>query len=204
MRVLLVHGLGRTALSMFPLAVHLQLQGHRFTFFSYCAAVERWEAIRLRLRQRLTEMDSAGPDYVLVGHSLGGLLLADVVGELAAQISPRHLFTLGTPVQPPRLLITAMRFRLYRLLTGEAGKRLCHADNYRFASLPCPWTALCGTAGWQQGGWSFFDEPNDGLLALSEACPPSATETVLVSSSHTFMMNAAAVKARIASALIDH
>jgi predicted esterase len=68
-RVLLVHGLGRTALSMLPLAVHLQLQGHRLSFFSYCAAIERWEAIRLRLRRRLTELDSAGPDYVLVGHS---------------------------------------------------------------------------------------------------------------------------------------
>ena len=59
-------------------------------------------------------------------------------------------------------------------------------------------------SGLATGRWSFFNEPNDGLLALSEACSPSASETVFVSSFHTFMMNAAAVKARIASALIDH
>jgi hypothetical protein len=189
---------------MAPLAVYLRLHGHRPSFFSYCAAVERWEAIRLRLRRRLTDMDSAGRDYVLVGHSLGGLLLADALGELSAHVSPRHLFTLGTPVRPPRLIITALRFRLYRLLTGEAGQRLSDAGSYRFAPLPCQWTAVYGTAGWQQCHWSPFNEPNDGLLAVSEAYTPSASENLFVRSSHTLLMNAASVKARIASALIDH
>lgn len=149
-------------------------------------------------------MDSAGRDYVLVGHSLGGLLLADAVGELSPHVSPRHLFTLGTALQPPRLIITALRFRLYRLLTGEAGQRLSDARSYRIAPLPCQWTTVCGTAGWQQGRWSPFDEPNDGLLAVSEAYTPSASENLFVRSSHTFLMNAASVKARIASALVDN
>ena len=86
MRVLLVHGLGRTVLSMVPLAAYLRLHGHSPSFFSYCAAVERWEAIRLRLRRRLVGMDSAGPDYVLVGHSLGGY----VASKIAAEVENRY------------------------------------------------------------------------------------------------------------------
>ena len=197
MRVLLVHGLGRTVLSMVPLAAYLRLHGHSPSFFSYCAAVERWEAIRSRLGRRLVDMDSAGPDYVLVGHSLGGLLLADALGELSTRISPQHLFTLGMPMRPPRLIITALRFRLYRLLVGEAGHRLSASSSYQFTPLPCQWTAVCGTAGWQRSPWLPFNEPNDGLLALSEAYSPTATETMPVASLHTFIMNAGPVRDRI-------
>ena len=203
MRVLLVHGLARTALSMVPLAVHLRLHGHRPSFFSYCAAVERWEAIQLRLRRRLTDLDSAGGDYVLVGHSLGGLLLAVALEGLSADISPRHLFTLGTPMRPPRLLISAMRFRSYRLLTGEAGHRLSDSNTYQLAPLPCPWTSICGTAGLQRR-WSFFNEPNDGLLAASEAYSPSSSQILFVDSFHTVIMNAASVRTGIASTLTDY
>ena len=204
MRTLLVHGLGRTSMSMTLLAVHLRRHGHRPSFFSYCAAVERWEGIRLRLRQRLLHMHSAGPDYVLVGHSLGGLLLADALVELAHRVSPRYLFTLGTPLRPPRLINTALRFGLYRILTGESGRRLADPRTYRFAPLSCPWTSVCGTAGWRRRHWSFFNEPNDGLLAVSETYSPSASETLFVDSFHTFIMNTASVRTRIASTLIDH
>ena len=204
MRILLVHGLGRTSMSMARLAVYLRRQGHRPGFFAYCAAVEPWEGIRSRLRRRLLDMQRGGPDYALVGHSLGGVLLADALVELAHRVSPRHLFTLGTPLRPPRLIGTALRFGLYRILTRESGRRLADPRTYRFAPLSCPWTSVCGTAGLRRRHWSVFNEPNDGLLAVSEAYSPSASATLFVDSFHTFIMNAASVRTRIASTLVDH
>ena len=190
-------------MSMTQLVVHLRRHCHRPSFFSYWAAVERWELVRSRLRERLLDMDSAGPDYVLVGHSLGGLLLAHALGDLGRRLAEASIHARNASAAP-RLINTALRFGLYRILTGEFGRRLADPRTYKFEPLFCPWTAVCGTAGLRHGHWSFFNEPNDGLLAVSEAYAPSASETLFVNSFHTFIMNATSVRTRISSTLIHY
>jgi predicted esterase len=64
MRLLLVHGMGRTPLSLARLARFLWREGHRVERLGYVAAFETFESIRARVRrklERVTEQASRWP-----------------------------------------------------------------------------------------------------------------------------------------------
>ncbi len=199
MRVLLIHGLGRTPLSLFALANYLGRRGHRTGSFGYVCAVESFSAIRGRLQARMREMAVDGTAYALCGHSLGGLLALSTFADFGdPPRGPSALITLGTPLQPPRLARRFMDSAWFRLATGNGGQLL--ADPRFFASLPIPlipWLRIVGTGG--PTGWPspFGDEPNDGVVALDEAARAGAPPTVLVDAIHTFLMNSSVARAAI-------
>ena len=177
MRVLLVHGLGRTPVSLLGLALQLRLAGHRPSFFGYLPALETWDDVIGRLRGRLERLAAARTDYAVVGHSLGGILLATALQEWPRERQrPIRLVTLGTPTRVPRLARVAARLRAFRVLAGQAGAKLLDDRTYRvLETLPCPWTAISGTRGWL-GTWSpFAGEANDGVLSRGEVWSPMST-----------------------------
>ena len=101
-KVLLVHGMGRTPLSMWRLARTLRRAGLATEGFGYVAAWQPVSAIVDRLRARLEAM--ADGDYVVIGHSLGGLLLRAAVATLPRGVPrPQRIIMLATPNHSPRL-----------------------------------------------------------------------------------------------------
>lgn len=118
MQALFVHGLGRTPLSGLPLMARLRRAGIRARGFGYLAACEDVEAIRARLMRRLVEMAQSSETtlgYVVVGHSLGGVLLRDALAALPDGVPrPRHVFLPGSPQTARRVLymatLTASRY----------------------------------------------------------------------------------------------
>lgn len=187
MRALLVHGMGRTPLSMLSLARALRQAGVEPAQFGYSAALESVDRIVGRLRERLTQMPDG--DYLAVGHSLGGLLLRAAIATLAPDAPrPRRVVMLGTPNRSPRL---ARRFRgalWFRALNGDAGRLLASIE--RMEGLPTPsvpYTVVAGTSG-PRGRWSpFGDEPNDGLVAVAETQMGGAEELIELPILHPFM-----------------
>jgi alpha-beta hydrolase superfamily lysophospholipase len=119
MRVLLVHGMGRTPLSLRLLAKFLRQQGYRSERLGYVAALEGFSRIQSRVRQRLERLSQTGEPYAVLGHSLGGLTLRAALPGVHP--APLHLIMLGTPNQPPRLARRLRRLWIYRLLCGESG-----------------------------------------------------------------------------------
>jgi alpha-beta hydrolase superfamily lysophospholipase len=96
--------MGRTPLSLFRLARHLRRAGHRPRVVGYIAAVERFPAIRDRVRRRLEHAARSGQPYAAIGHSLGGLFLRAALDAWPAALPlPRHVIMLGTPNRLPRL-----------------------------------------------------------------------------------------------------
>jgi hypothetical protein len=188
MRVLLVHGLGRTPLSLVWLARDLTRGGHEPVLTGYIAALESWAAIRARVRTQLERAARSGRPYAAVGHSLGGLLLRSALADWPADLpTPRRVVLLGTPNHAPTL---AARFRdvwPYGLLAGECGRLLAHPPFYESLPLPeVPCTIVAGTSGWR-GRWSpFGSEPNDGIVAVREA-ELDAGGAIQVPVGHTFM-----------------
>jgi Alpha/beta hydrolase family len=188
-RVLLVHGMGRTPLSMWRLARALRRTGMATELFGYVAAWQTFEQIAVRLRARIETM--ADGDYVVIGHSLGGLLLRAAVAALPADVHrPRRIIMLATPNHSPRL---AQRFEhswWYRALNGDAGALLAHES--RIEEIPrtdVPCTIISGTRG-VNGRWSpFGNTQNDGLLALSETEMAGADEWISLPLRHPFIMN---------------
>lgn len=201
--MLLVHGMGRTPLSLFRLARHLRSAGHRPQVVGYVAAVERFPAIRDRVRRRLELAADSGRPYAAIGHSLGGLLVrAALDGWPPALPLPRHVIMLGTPSRPPRLARRLRRLWPYRFVNGECGQLLAQAEF--FTGLPpvaAPWTIVAGTGGWR-GRWSpFGHDANDGVVAVDEAETHGRANLVELPVSHTFIMNDRRVRSLLLSVL---
>lgn len=84
MQVLFVHGMGRSPLSDFPLLFHLKKSGLNTSTFGYMASLHSFESIQHELANHITYMAAQG-DYILVGHSLGGVLIRAALSIIAQQ-----------------------------------------------------------------------------------------------------------------------
>lgn len=201
MNILLVHGLGRTPLSMFGLASALRKAGHHTTFFGYSSTFESISRIVRRLTRKLETLGRA--PIGLVGHSLGGILLRMALAQ-SPKRSVAHFVMLGTPNQPPRMARWAWRVPPFRFGTRECGRLL--ATPALYADVPpikVPHTVIAGTAG-PCGQWSpFGSEANDGVVAVAEARVSPSHSPLLVPAFHSFLMDNSVVR-RLVAAQMAH
>jgi pimeloyl-ACP methyl ester carboxylesterase len=195
--VLLVHGLWRTPLSFLSLVRRLRECGYRTERFGYAAIAQGYEVIVERLVRRLERLGDGGAPYVVIGHSLGGILLRSALARLTGPL-PEHFVMLGTPNRSPRLARGLGVRWAYRRLMGESGANLASESFYRaLPAPPVPYTIVAGTAG-PRGRWSpFGDELNDGVVAVAETRIRDDDAIVVLRVTHTFMMNNAEVQAVI-------
>ncbi len=199
--VLLVHGLGRTPLSLLALGSRLAQAGAAPSYFAYFAWAQSHELILGRLIDRLAELAAPGRPVALVGHSLGGLLLRQAIPGVP-RLRVSHLVMLGTPNQPPRLALRAQRWPPFRLLTRSCGQLLASPEAFDALPAPAfPYTVIAGDRG-RTGRWSpFGGERNDGFVALEETRVSSNEAVSVFPVRHTFMMNNPAVQAAVVAAL---
>ena len=202
MLILLVHGLGRTPLSLFGLAPALRRAGHHTRFFAYSPTFEPLPRVVRRLTARLRELARPGRPVGLVGHSLGGLLLRMALPDVP-ELRVRRFVMLGTPNRPPRLAGWAWRRFPFRWFTRDCGRLLACPESIPALPAPAvPYTVIAGTAGPRGRLSPFGDEPNDGVVAVSEALVREADEPVLLPVLHTWMMDDARVKRAVAAAMM--
>src|SRR5690348_17321649 len=109
MRLLLIHGMGRSPLSLALLGRRLARHDHTVHYFGYAAFLESFDQIVSRLVAAIRAAAGSRP-YALIGHSLGGILARAALPALA-DIPPRYLVMLAPPNQPP-LLAQRVRKRL--------------------------------------------------------------------------------------------
>ncbi|HEY7635757.1 MAG TPA: hypothetical protein VH763_09440 [Gemmatimonadales bacterium] len=204
MRVLLIHGLSRTPLSLFGLARDLRRAGHQTELVAYSGTLESYHGIVARVRRRLEGAARNGQPYAAVGHSLGGLMLRAALGDWSpAWPLPRHIILLGTPNRMPRLARRFHRWWPYRLVNGECGQLL--AQPRFFAELPMPpvpTTVIAGNRGWPRLLSPFGGVPNDGVVAVEETRLDAAVALIELPASHTFMMNNRRVRTTVREVLV--
>ena len=200
MKILLVHGLGRTSASLFSLEWRLKRAGWKTQQFGYAAFMESYSRIVERLQTRLEEISSQGP-YGIVAHSLGGLLTRSALGggELAL---PEHVVMLGTPNRPPRLAALAWKLAPFRWFAGQCGFNLASPKFFtQLPSLASPYTIIAGTQG-LRASWSPFGfEVNDGIVALNETPISDGDRPIELPVNHTFMMNDPTVQETVVQSL---
>lgn len=190
MRALLVHGMGRSPASMALLAARLRRAGVQPQLFGYLPAAQQFASIAQRLSVRLQQLAESG-EYLVVGHSLGGLLLRAALDRLEPGIRrPRHLFMLATPNQSPRLARRLRHNPIYRWWTGDAGQLLADPERISaIASPTVPFTLVAGVSGRRGRGSPFADEPNDWIVSLGEVRLTDDDHLVTLPVGHTFLMN---------------
>jgi hypothetical protein len=200
MRLLLVHGMGRTPLSLGRLTRFLKQTGYRPERLGYVAAVEGFDRIRTRVRRRLEALARTGEPYAVIGHSLGGLALRAALSGL--EPAPVHLIMLATPNQPPRLACRLHGLWPYRLVCGESGQLLARQEFFAQLPLPrLPYTIIAGSAGPCGPRSPFGQDANDWIVAVEETKITPADRPTILQVGHTFMMNDGRVHAAIRRAL---
>ncbi len=203
MQLLLVHGLGRTPLSLFGLASALRRDGHRTRFFGYLPTLESVPRILRRLTSVLRELARRNRPVGLVGHSLGGLFLRMALPGVP-NLRVHHLVTLGTPHSLPRAARLAWKWLPpFRLFARDCLRLLTSPDAYaKLPPITVPFTSIAGTSGPRGRFGPFGAEPNDGLVSVSEARVGSV-EPELFPALHSFIMDAIAVRARISAIMSE-
>lgn len=188
MNVLLLHGQGRTTLAMRLLGFRLHKLGHPVQYFRYYTRREKFEGIVNRFIQWVNTV-TAGKPYVIVGHSMGGLI-ARAGLPLLQEKPPAHLILLASPNRQPRLAPYIRNNFLYKYLTTDCGQLVLTSDFYQQLPLPnIPATVIAGSSGPRAGWLPYGVEPNDGALSVQDAFLGEGYELIQVPSIHTFIMN---------------
>jgi pimeloyl-ACP methyl ester carboxylesterase len=187
MQVILIHGLGRSPLSLLSLEGALQGAGHVTHQFGYAAFAESYDQIVARLHQQLTTIGKKGA-YGIVAHSLGSLLTRSALAQ--QEYLPDHVVMLGPPNRPPQMAAIAWQFPLFRWFSRSCGFNLSHVEFYdNLPDLSIPYTIIAGTAG-PRGRFSPFGmEVNDGIVAVSETRIRASNPVFEFPVWHTFIMN---------------
>lgn len=190
MKVLLVHGLGRTPLSMLNLAGTLRSQDHSPEFFGYASWAQSYDQIVQSLQTRLKSLAQLGP-YAIVTHSLGGILCRSALapGHTTGKL-PHQVVMLAPPNQPPRLGAIAWKVPLFRWFAQDCGHHLAHTEFYQtLPPLTCPYTIVAGTAGLTGEFSPFGDDINDGIVSVQETQMVERDRPQAFPVLHTFIMN---------------
>ncbi len=199
MNILLIHGLGRSPLSMWSLAQGLREAGHEPVFFGYVALVQSFDEIVRALRDRLRHLSTLGP-YGVVSHSLGGVLARAALAEAAFPL-PAHVVMLAPPNQSPRAGQLANLFLPFRWFAGQSGQNM--ASSAFYAQLPplhCPYTLIAGTAGPIGSLSPFGNEVNDFVIGLTEVKMNPQDSLILIPALHSFIIHSPIAQAAVIKA----
>lgn len=188
LRALFVHGMGRSPLSGWPLLWRLKRAGLKTHTFGYAVTIEDFSAIVDRLTARIEQLARQG-NYVLIGHSLGGVLLRAAIARRSADTpAPRHLFLLGSPVQAPRLALRLRANPFFRALTRDCGQLLGSKQRMlEIGAADVPVTAVAGVWGAPKELGLFDKEANDGFVSVSETLAPWIKDRMELPVLHTLL-----------------
>jgi len=190
--VVFVHGLWLSGHEAFLLRKRVESErGFDWWAFPYHSAVQSMDAIADALAQSVARLDA--PVIHLVGHSLGGLVILRFM-ERHGLATPGRAVFLGTPCLQSRVAHTVARFGFGRALLGPAAlEELLHARTRRW-EYDRQLGIIAGNSPVGLGRMVVeFDEPNDGVITLSETRLPGATAHLTLPVSHTGMLLSARV-----------
>lgn len=204
MRVFLIHGMARTALSMAPLALRLRASGHQPSLFGYSVTFQRLDRIAECFAEHVREVMEAHPEdesYAVVGHSLG-----NIITRLASPKLPpgfRRFVMLAPPNHPPATARALEDNFFFGLLTRDAGRKLCDDDFYDDLPTPdVPSLVIAGTRG-PSGEWHpTNDQTHDGLVTVDEA-KLDGVPLVEIHGVHTFLPWRGDIARRVSTFLDD-
>jgi alpha-beta hydrolase superfamily lysophospholipase len=177
--VLLVHGMGRTPISMFLLGRRLERAGYRVASFGYLSTTGTVADLGAALARRVHALAGEAPHVHFVGHSLGNIIV-------------RWMLANERPVRPGRVVMLAPPNQGAAVADRWArwvGWAMPHIHELRThphttaRTLPLPDDVDVGIIAGQ----------HDGKVRVHETHLDGARDHAVVPSYHTFIMNRADV-----------
>jgi pimeloyl-ACP methyl ester carboxylesterase len=182
--VVIVHGLWMHGAVYALLAARLRACGFRCALFSYRSIALPLEEIGRRLARFA---QARGPARVhFVGHSLGGLVVLDMLAR-DKTLPVGRVLLLGTPAAGSRAVEQLARSRAGRALLGRALPQWQPACA-REVTARVPVGAIAGTV--RLGVASLvvrLTPPDDGAVAVEETRLPGLADHIVMRTSHSGM-----------------
>jgi len=182
--VVLIHGMGRTQWSMRVLGWRLERVGYRVRYYAYPTPSDSLRSVSQGLVDAI-RANADGLPYHLVAHSLGNVILRDAF-QIGYPEGLSRVVMLAPPNRPAALARRLADNPLYRRATGEPGQLL--ADPEFYSSLPVP-TVRFGVIAGTRPILPLFNEPNDGIVAVSSTRLEGMADWSTVDQTHTLLMN---------------
>lgn len=197
--VVLLHGLGRSHLSLFLLRRHLKRSGYTVVNIAYPSRAKPIE----QLADFVTaQLPSATGKIHFVTHSLGGIILRYILRRQKPQNLGRVVM-LCPPNQGSSLATRLRDWRLFKLFTGPAGQQIrTDASSIPNSLGPADFDLgiIIGNRSWDPL-YIFVEGESDGKVAVEEAKLEGMRDFLVVPKGHTFLMNDKKVQAQIVNFL---
>lgn len=191
--VVLIHGIFRSSKSMLPLREALQKDGYSVFAMDYPSTRGTVQESAEYLKRTLESLDGITEINFIV-HSMGGIVVRTYLQQ-AKQPDPRigRMVMLGSPntgADLAAMLKDRLNF-LFKPLYGPAGQQLATGPDGFVATLPVPhfeFAVIAGGRNTDAGYNPLIPGDDDGVVSVASTRLPGATDFLLVSTPHTFMM----------------
>ena len=196
--VVLLHGLGRSQVSLKLLEYRMKKAGYETLNFPY--GVRKTDIAEIAGDfHAFLEQNVETKRYHLVGHSLGNIIIREAFkGEFRPGLG--RIVMLAPPNQPAALAQRLGDNPVFKFITKDSGQKLGSAAFY--AELPTP-TAEFGIIAGDRGQRITFKEPNDGIVAVKNTKLDGMQDWLVLHHTHTFIMNAKDTAAQCVNFLQD-
>ncbi len=192
--VILLHGLGRSPLSMVPLQISLELAGYRTVNQGYPSRGESIETLAAAHVAEALHKCGSPPDAPVhfVAHSMGGILVRQYLQDRDLPAGSRMVM-LGPPNQGSELVDRFGADAWFRVL-GPAALQLGTEAGGLPSQLDPVDLEIGVIAGTRAGLDSIFlqssrmPEPNDGRVSLSSARLEEMRDFLAVEQSHSLLL----------------
>jgi len=185
--VVLLHGIGRTSGSMKAVAAHLADQGYAVFNVDYPSRSQSIADLAAGLhRQLLCEGTSSFSKLHFVTHSMGGLL----VRELVKQSRPENfgrVVMLAPPNQGSEVADFLSGNFLFKMIYGPAGEDL-KTGNEAFGAVDFPLGVIAGTTSIDPISSLILTGPNDGKVTVENTKVEGMADHLTLPVNHTFLM----------------
>lgn len=199
--LVLLHGLGRTPLSMWRLAREARRRGRQVHNLGYPSRREPIRAHAERIGKQLAAIAAEQGPLDVVTHSMGGIVLRAAVAD--GWIAPAQLHRvvmLAPPNGGSELADALSRTWWFGMIMGPAALELrTSADGIPAQLPPASFTlgVIIGRRSWSPLFGRAFAGPNDGKVSVARAGVVGMRELRIVDRGHTFVMDAPEVVAEV-------
>ncbi len=189
--IVLLHGLGRTRLSLWPVARAAMRRGYQVHNLGYPSRRAPIERLAEDVGHRILSVAAQTPVDV-VTHSMGGIVLrAAVARGVISSEALRRVVMLAPPNQGSEVADRLRDFRFYRFALGPAGQQIGTGEESVPRRLPPPPFELGVIAGRRSNNPLFariLGDESDGKVRVASARVDGMRELVVVDRAHTFIM----------------
>lgn len=194
--VVLLHGLGRSRLSMAPMAWHLQAAGFTVRNLGYPSRRKSWQALAQHLAQSLRLL-TPNQDVHFVTHSMGAIVLrhffADArFDDLRARLRFQRAVLLGPPNQGSEIVDAWGKRWWFRAVLGASGSSLSTDPSdppKSLPTLPLHFGVIAGgnaPRNWLLPG---VPAPHDGKVSVASTHLDGMADFTCVPVGHTWLPN---------------